>query len=78
MSENHPSPDSEEPTAATIAAGKKTPATATPPPAKPPLKKVEPAPAKPAAPAPVPVPKPDAATFSAYTRAMKEALGYRE
>ena len=75
MSKAKDSPDSDEPTASTIAAGPQTPAAAAAPPPKPaPAPKAAPAPAPKAAPAPAPAPD----SFANYTRAMKEALGYRE
>lgn len=68
-----------EPTASTIAAGPQTPAAAAAPPPKPaPVAKAAPAPAPKAAQTPAPAPTAVPGSFSNYTRAMKEALGYRE
>jgi len=67
-----------EPTASTIAAGPQTPAGAAAPPPKPaPAPKAPAAPPR-AAPTPAAAPAPVPGSFANYTRAMKEALGYRE
>lgn len=79
MSKAKDSPDSDEPTASTIAAGPQTPAAAAAPPPKPaPAPKAAPAPAPKASSAPAPAATPAPDSFANYTRAMKEALGYRE
>ena len=78
MSETNPPSGSEEPTASTIAAGKKTPEAAAAPTPKPAPKKVEPPAVKPAVRTEPVVEPPSGGTFSDYTTAMKQALGYRE
>ena len=77
MSKTNPSSGSDEPTASTIAAGKKTPEAAAAPPPKPAPKKVEPPAVKPAV-TTAPTNPAYGGTFSDYTTAMKQALGYRE
>ena len=78
MSETNPPYGSDEPTASTIAAGKKTPEAAAAPPPKPAPKKFEPPAVKPAVRTEPVVEPPSRDTFSDYTKAMKQALGYRE
>jgi hypothetical protein len=78
MRETNPSPGSDEPTASTIAAGKKTPEAAAAPPPKPAPAPKAPASAPKAPPAPAPAPAPSPTSFANYTKAMKDALGYRE
>lgn len=76
MSETNQPSGSNEPTASTIAAGKKTPEAAAAPPPKPAAPKA-PAPAPKAAPTPTPTPAPAKDSFTSFTDQMKATLGYR-